>query len=129
MPKKKTGKKNYKSSKIYLENILDHCEKIQKYSVGLTLEQMQKRDLEFDAIVQRFQAIGENVAKLEKGEDYIIQNFPNAIDWRGLKRLRDVISHDYEGLMENEILEYAQNEIDSIHAGISQILKQRYGRN
>ena len=105
-------KKKFKSSKIYLENIVNHCRKIREYSTGVTYEDMQNRDLEFDAIVQRLQAIGENISKIEKGNEKIIENFPKTIDWRGFKRLRDVISHDYEGLVERLILDYATEEID-----------------
>lgn len=120
------SKKKYKSSQIYLENIVEHCRKIREYAAGLTLEEMEKRDMAFDAIVQRFQALGENVAKIDGGTDRIIQNFPDTIDWRGLKRLRDVISHDYEGLTEKEILEFAKNDINAVESGALQILKQRY---
>lgn len=119
--------KNYKSSQIYLENIVTHCQKIRKYSAGLALSDLEKRDLEFDAIFQRFQAIGENIGKIEKGEDFIIQNFPDTVDWRGLKRLRDIISHNYEGLVEKFIFEYSKEKINEVESGILQILKQRYG--
>lgn len=121
------SKKKYKSSRVYLENIVEHCRKIREYAAGVTYEVMEKRDLEFDAIVQRFQAMGENMIKIEKGEDYIIQNFPDLIDWTGFKRLRDVISHDYEELVEKQILDYAHNEINDVESGVLQILKQRYG--
>ncbi len=119
--------KKYKSAKIYLENIIQHCRKIREYAAGVTYEIMENRDLEFDAIVQRLQAIGENISKIEKGDDHIIQNFPEAIDWRGFKRLRDIVSHNYEGLVEKQILDYAHNEINDVEAGALQILKQRYG--
>ena len=121
------SKKKYKSSQIYLENIVEHCRKIREYAAGVTYETMEKRDLEFDAIVQRLQALGENMVKIESGHDKIIQNFPDVIDWSGFKRLRDVISHNYEGLVERQILDYANNEIDKVESGVLQILKQRYG--
>lgn len=121
------SKKKYKSSQIYLENIVEHCRKIREYAAGVSYETMEKRDLEFDAIVQRLQALGENMVKIENGHDKIIQNFPTVIDWVGFKRLRDVISHNYEGLVERQILDYAKNEIDKVESGALQILKQRYG--
>lgn len=121
------SKKKYKSSQIYLENIVDHCRKIREYAAGVSYETMEKRDLEFDAIVQRLQALGENMVKIENGHDKIIQNFPTVIDWVGFKRLRDVISHNYEGLVERQILDYAKNEIDKVESGALQILKQRHG--
>lgn len=121
------SKKKYKSSQIYLENIVEHCRKIREYTAGVTYETMEKRDLEFDAIVQRLQALGENMVKIENGHDKIIQHFPDVIDWSGFKRLRDVISHNYEGLVERQILDYANNEINKVESGVLQILKQRYG--
>jgi len=121
------SKKKYKSSQIYLENIVEHCRKIREYAAGVTYETMEKRDLEFDAIVQRLQALGENMVKIENGHDKIIQHFQDVIDWSGLKRLRDVISHNYEGLVERQILDYANNEINKVESGVLQILKQRYG--
>lgn len=120
------SKKKCKSSQIYLEKIVEHCRKIREYSAGITVEELQDRDMEFDAIVMRFQAIGENVAKIENGNDNIMNNFPDAIDWNGLRRLRDVISHDYEGLVEKQIFDFAQNKISAVESGALQILKQRY---
>jgi len=39
----------------------------------------------------------------------------------------DVISHEDEGLVEKQILDYAQNDINDIKSGALQILRQKYG--
>lgn len=122
------GRNSYKTSQIHLENIVEHCRKIRHYSKGLTEERLADRDIEFDAIVQRFQAIGENVVKIDSGQDFIIDNFPEAVDWRGLKRLRDVISHNYEGLVASEIFKFIQQYLDDVEEGVIRILRQRYGK-
>ena len=118
----------YKSDDIYLERVLKACEKIKKYSSELTIEKMQERDLEFDAIAMQFQVLGENSVKVANGLDKIPNSFPETVDWVGIKRLRDVISHGYEGLTERALFDYAKSDIINVEAGIRQILKQRYGK-
>lgn len=119
--------KKYKSDQIYLENILESCEKILEYSKTIDLETLQNRDLEFDAIVMRFQVIGEEISKLEKGPDRILNNFSDQVNWQGFKRLRDVISHNYQGLVESEILRFINESVAETRDAMKRILNQRYG--
>ncbi|WP_127716758.1 DUF86 domain-containing protein [Halobacteriovorax sp. HLS] len=118
--------KKYKSDKIYLEMVIEHCERIKEYSIDLTLDELQKKGLVFDGILMRAQAIGENISKIENGQDNLIRNFRDTIDWSGLKRFRDVISHRYEQIRPDILFNFIQIEIDKIIEGARQILKQRY---
>lgn len=121
------SQKNYKSSQVYLERMLDHIEKIEKYMVGLNLETFKKQDLEYDAICMQLSQLGENVSKLEKCEDRIIDKFPMAVNWKSLKGLRNRIDHDYTWLEADKIWEMLDGNIIELREGVINILYKRYG--
>ena len=95
--------KNYKTAQVYLERIIEHIDKIKKYKKGLSFKKFNEQDQEYDAICMQLSQIGENVSKIEHSADRIIDTFPNAINWKSLKGLRNRIDHDYTWLESNKI--------------------------
>lgn len=121
--------KNYKTAQVYLERIIGHVEKINRYIKGLSFKQFSKQDQEYDAICMQLSQIGENVSKIEKSADRIIESFPNAINWKSMKGLKNRIDHDYtsRGLESEKIWAMLENDIDDLALGAKNILKNRYG--
>lgn len=81
--------------KEYIKHIITYCEKIQKYMEGMTsVEIFEKNELHIDAIMLNLEQIGETAKKLsdtEKGKY-------SSIDWSKVIGLRNIISHQYEGV-------------------------------
>jgi len=119
---------NYKTAQVYLERILEHIGKIEKYKIGLTLEVFKKQDQDYDAICMQLSQIGENVSKIEKSPDRIIDTFPNAINWKSLKGLRNRIDHDYTWLEAEKIWAMLDDQLNELKNGASLILKNRFGK-
>lgn len=122
------SKKEYKSAKIYLERMLDHVEKVEKYKEGLTFEVFSKQEQDYDAICMQLSQLGENVAKVESSPDRILETFPAAIKWKALKGLRNRIDHDYTWLESEKVWEMLEDEMTNLKVGIKLILKKRYGK-
>ncbi len=119
--------KDYKSAQIYLERIISHIEKIRKYKKGLSLKKFKEQNLEYDAICMQLSQIGESVSKIEKSTDRIIEHFPNTINWKALKGLRNRIDHDYAWLEAEKIWAMLENDIEQLESGVKNILAKRYG--
>jgi uncharacterized protein with HEPN domain len=121
------SKKNYKSAEVYLKRMLEHILKIEVYKKDLTYETFKLQEQDYDAICMQLSQLGENVSKIEKSSDRIVENFPKAINWKTLKGLRNRIDHDYTWLEAEAIWEMLENNISDLKIGVKEILKKRYG--
>jgi uncharacterized protein with HEPN domain len=91
-----------------LLNILDSVNKILEFTSGCTDEKdFQKDYLRFDASLMNFIVIGEMVGKLSND---LKENYKH-IDWEKIYAFRNVIAHDYFGLLEKEVFEIIKKDL------------------
>jgi len=84
-----------------------------------TPEGMEK----LDAICMQLIAIGESVKNIDKITDKkLLSNYPN-IDWKGVKGMRDIISHHYFDLDAEEIYFVCDSKIEELTHTLEKILK------
>lgn len=82
-------------NKKYVERITMHCLKIEKYMAGVkNIEEFCENVEKVDAILLNLEQIGESAKKLtnEFKERY------KSIEWNKVIGLRNLISHEYEGI-------------------------------
>ncbi|MBM9592151.1 DUF86 domain-containing protein [Leptospira sp. 201903075] len=79
-----------------------------------------------DSIAMRLQAIGDNVKSVAKLDSSFLNKFPE-IEWEKIMKMRDVISHHYEGLDHEIIFNICINKIPELKISIKSILKQLNG--
>jgi uncharacterized protein with HEPN domain len=80
-----------------------------------------------DSICMQLIAIGEavkNIDKITRGN--LLIRYPN-IDWKGVKGMRDIISHHYFDVDAEIIYEVCKNKIPELKETIEQILKDIKG--
>lgn len=80
-----------KDPHIYLEHILESIEWIEKDIKGLTEEQFEQNVPIQDAVVRRFEIIGEAVRNLSK--EYK-EKHPE-VEWHKAMTMRNILSHKY----------------------------------
>lgn len=85
----------------YLEDIVESITKLEEYIKDLTQEDFYKNTLIQDAVLRRIETIGEAVKHVPK---YLRDKYP-AIPWKKIADMRDILSHEYFGI----ILENAWN--------------------
>ncbi len=74
-----------------------------------------------DSICMKLIAIGESVKNIDKYSGFsLLQKYPE-IDWKGVKGVRDIISHHYFDLDAEEIFEICNTHIPPLHATIKQM--------
>ncbi len=77
--------------KLYLDDILESIELIQKYTVSLTEEEFGDNVAVQDAVLRRLEIIGE--ASNHLPED-VRQEYSN-VPWKKVVGMRNLISHEY----------------------------------
>jgi len=88
---------------IYLERVIKYIEKINRYMEAIdSYEMFLVNEEKTDAVILNLEQIGETVKKLS---EEFTNNFPE-IEWKNIKGLRNMISHEYEGI-KVEIIYYA----------------------
>ena len=106
---------------LYLMDIVNACEKVLRYTDGMTFEQFVADDRTFDAVVRNLQVIGEAVKNISAD----IRDQNPEIEWRKMAGLRDILAHTYFQI-ENEIIwDIVQNKIQPLQQNINQLLVDR----
>ena len=76
---------------LLLQDIIDSSEAIQSYISGCTFETFSADQLRIDAVIRRFEIIGEAVKKLPADVTVRAPEVP----WRAIAGFRDVLAHAY----------------------------------
>ena len=66
-----------------------------------------------DSIAMRLQAIGDNIKSVKKRSPEILLQYPS-VDWTNIIRMRDLISHHYDGLDHEIIYDICQKNIPEL---------------
>lgn len=105
-----------------LERIVECIEMIDGY-VARGGEAWSDDDMVVDAVAKRLEEIGEvakrvNLATLER--------MP-AVDWRGLKGIREVIAHDYDEIDARILSEVVRDNLPGVHEAVAELLVMNHG--
>lgn len=84
---------------LYLRDILDSINKIEKYIKGFSFEEFSNNNEKIDAVVRNLEIIGEAARNIPKD---ITDKYPK-IPWEKMVSTRNKVLHEYSGVDE-EIL-------------------------
>ncbi|HUT97467.1 MAG TPA: DUF86 domain-containing protein [bacterium] len=93
-----------KRDKTYLGDILEAAERILEYTKKRSKKDIEADKMIQDAVVRRFEIIGEAVKRLSVE---LKQNHP-AMDWAAMAGMRDVLIHEYD-VVDIDIIWYTLN--------------------
>ena len=106
-----------KDYRVYLDDILEAIEKIEKYTKGMAYENFVKSDLVIDAVVRNLEIIGEAVKSLSSE----IKRKYTKIEWRKIAGLRDILIHEYSGIDTKILWDIVSNKIPEFKKSIKEI--------
>ncbi|MEL6351309.1 MAG: DUF86 domain-containing protein [Cyanobacteria bacterium J06627_28] len=95
---------------LYLEDILKSVDKIERYTNGLSQQEMVEDERTFDAVALNLQIIGEAVKHIP---DAYREIYPQ-IEWRKIAGMRDFIAHVYFSLDDEIIWDVVQNKLNDL---------------
>jgi len=108
---------------LFLQDIFNACQKIQRYTQNLTFGEFSKDDKTIDAVIRNFEIIGEATRKIP---DSVKENNTN-IDWQAIIGMRNIIIHDYFGVDLEEVWKTIQEDIPVLESAIKTIIEKRNG--
>lgn len=79
---------------LFIEDILESINKIEKYTKGLSFEGFEQSNLIIDAVIRNLEVIGEAANKIPES----IRKDHSEIPWRKMIDFRNILIHEYFGV-------------------------------
>jgi uncharacterized protein with HEPN domain len=109
-----------RETRLFVEDILQSITKIEEYTENLKKEEFFQDSLTQDAVLRRFEIMGEAVKNLP--EDFRL-NHPD-VPWRQIAGLRDVLIHGYFGVNLGRVWLAIEKDLPNLKTRIINVLKQ-----
>jgi len=106
--------------KVYLDDILDSIEKIIAYTEGRTKSDFTKDNQLQDAVLRRFEIIGEAVKHIP---DDIKEKHPE-IEWEEAAGARNIFIHEYFGVRLERVWETIINDLPLFEKQIKSVVEE-----
>ena len=104
--------------KLYLIDIRDAIEKIQKYTKSVDFKKFSNNNEKIDAVIRNFEVIGEAVKYIP---DKIKNNY-NEIDWTDITGMRNILTHEYFGVDLNIIWKTVEEKLPELKKIIKKMI-------
>lgn len=111
-----------RSVRLYLQDIVDSCAKVLRYTEGATSEAFFSDERTYDAVMRNLQVIGEATKNIP---DQMREKY-SEIDWRKIAGLRDIITHAYFQVDNDVIWSVIQQRIQPLQKQIQSLLAQEF---
>jgi len=110
---------------MYLQDIAESCEKILRFTSGLSLSDLRGDEKTYDAVIRNLEIIGEAAKHISTD---LRKRLPD-IEWRKAAGLRDMLSHAYFGIDNDILWDVVQNKIPQLAKAINAFLNKQQGDN
>jgi uncharacterized protein with HEPN domain len=107
-----------RNESLYLVDIQESCEKIMRFTKGMTYKDFVHDDLYFDAVLRNLEIIGEATKHISEETR---QQYPN-VKWRKIAGFRDIVAHEYFGINDETVWDIVKNEIPALLVMVNTML-------
>jgi uncharacterized protein with HEPN domain len=107
-----------RDARLYLQDIVDSIEKIQKYTDNMTSGEFEVNDMVVDAVARNFEIIGEAAAHVS---DYIKEMYPD-VPWYKMRGMRNIMVHEYFGVDLDIVWDTARKSLPLVAEKIKKII-------
>ena len=104
---------------LYLEDILEAINKIERYSRDISYAEFLDSELVIDGIIRNLEIIGEAIKEIPQETK---DKYPD-IDWKRIIGLRDIVAHRYFGIDTEIIWDIIKNKISELKKCVKEILE------
>lgn len=106
--------------KLYLKDILEAIEAIEKFIEGIDFETFKNDDMRSSAVIRKFEIIGEAAKNFPES----IKQKYTSIPWKDMAGMRDRLIHFYFGIKYDLVWNTIKDVIPQIKPLIKKILKE-----
>ena len=103
---------------VFLEDILEACGKIDRYTSGLTIEQFRGDEKTVDAVVRNLEVIGEAAKRISPAT----REKMSSIEWPRIAGLRDVLIHGYFGIDLDIVWDIVETKVPPLRDTVERFL-------
>jgi len=106
--------------KLYLKDILEAMETVEKFVKDMNFEQFKNNDLVSSAVIRKFEIIGEATRNIPQE----IKKKYSDIPWKTMVGFRDKLIHFYFGIKYDIVWETIKSKLPELKEKIKKILEQ-----
>ncbi len=107
-----------RSIALYVQDMLECIEKVEGYCAGVTADEFAANTLLQDAVFRRLEVIGEAAKHVPQA---VRSRHPD-IPWRRISGLRDVLIHQYPGVIVERVWQVATVDLPTVKPHLLQVL-------
>jgi uncharacterized protein with HEPN domain len=104
---------------LYFEDIIEACDIIASNLLGITIKEFRNDIKTQDAVIRRFEIIGEAVKRIP---DELKNKYPD-IPWKNAAGFRDVLIHDYPEVVIDDVYITATEHLPVFKKQIEEVIK------
>jgi uncharacterized protein with HEPN domain len=104
---------------VFLQDILESIELVDQYIGEFSEYEFSKNLLVFDAVIRRFEIIGEAAHKTSKE---FKSKYPE-IEWQLMKDMRNKISHEYFGVSSETVYNTIKSDLPLLKEKIEKLME------
>jgi len=106
---------------MYLQDIALCCEKVLRFTEGLTQTELIQDQRTYDAVVRNLEIIGEAAKHLS---DRTRRKLPD-IEWKKVAGLRDMLAHAYFGIDNDILWDIIKNRVPYLSESVNKLLNKK----
>lgn len=110
--------KKSRDVRMYMRDIIESCDLIIGYIANKTIEEFRKDVFLQDAVIRRFEIVGEAAKRLPKA---FTERYPD-VAWQDAAGFRDVLIHDYPEIVVDTVFSTSRDHLPGFRDQIQKIL-------
>jgi uncharacterized protein with HEPN domain len=105
---------------LYLEDMQTACDKILRYTEGMTFDEFTSDERTYDAVIRNIEILGEAAKNIS---DDIKAKYTH-VEWRAIAALRNIVAHAYFSVKDEIIWDVVCNKITPLRNQVELILSE-----